>query len=199
METAETSPNVRTGLIRLGKGQGRGVMLGAAVLAAGLAACLAAPVASAQTVSSCATVMDSNLPSYLEGWSRRSPIAAAASLQSAGLATLPLGVAQDAQLLPSEKVSYPVLPAKPGGPASFGGVFSLQIATAGDYRVSLGSGAWIEMTRGEARLESTSHAEGPACSSLRKTVIFPLKPGTYILELSAASQPNLPDMVTQVQ
>ena len=195
METAETSPNVRTGLIRLGKGQGRGIMLAVAVLAAGLAA----PVASAQTVSSCATVMDSKLPSYLEGWSRRSPIAAAASLQSAGLATLPLGVAQDAQLLPSEKVSYPVLPAKPGGPASFGGVFSLQIVTAGDYRVSLGSGAWIEVTKGEARVESTSHAEGPVCSSLRKTVIFPLKPGTYVLELSAASQSNLPVMVTQVQ
>lgn len=195
METAETSPNVRTGLIRPGKGRGRGIMLAVVVLAAGLAA----PVASAQTASSCATVMDSKLPSYLEGWSRRSPIAAAASLQSVGLASLPLGVAQDAQLLSSEKVSYPVLPAKPGGPASFGGVFSLQIVTAGDYRVSLGSGAWIEVTKGEARVESTSHAEGPVCSSLRKTVIFPLKPGTYVLELSAASQPNLPVMVTQVQ
>lgn len=79
-----------------------------------------------------------------------------------------------------------------------GGPFEVRVGEAGDYQVSLGSGAWVEMVSGETALVSSAHAPGPACTSLRKTVVFQLKPGTYLLEITGNGEASLPLMVSRI-
>ena len=147
----------------------------------------------------CAASTDATLPAALQGWNGRGDLAAAASQAAAASAALPIGKGVNAQLKKTGEVSFPVLPAKPGGSVSYSGLYGLNIAEAGDYQVSLGSGAWIEVVAGKAALESTAHAPGPACSTLRKTVVYPLKPGRYLLEIAGNGEQVLPVMVHRVK
>lgn len=167
----------------------------------GLAVALAAPAAFAQEPPSrpaCAAIDDSAIPPALAAWSTRSSAAAATDVAGLAAATLPIGKGVDGQLKRTAEVTFPVLPAKPGGSVSYGGLYGLQITEAGDYQVSLGTGAWIEVVSGTTLVESTRHGPGPACSSLKKTVIFPLKPGRYVLEITGNGEATLPLMVTRV-
>ena len=148
--------------------------------------------------ASCQAVGDAGLPGHLAGWTERAPLAAAIDAAAAAKAELPVGKGVDAQLRHNGEVAVPVLPAKPGGSVSYGGLYGLKIAEAGDYQVSLGSGAWIELVQGKSVTESAAHAPGPACTTLKKTVVFPLKPGRYVLEITGAGEPVLPVMVTRV-
>ncbi len=54
------------------------------------------------------------------------------------------------------------------------------------------------MVSGKAFVESSAHAPGPACTTLKKTVVFPLKPGRYVLEIAGNGEQILPFMVTRV-
>jgi hypothetical protein len=172
-----------------------------AALAAGLAAALCASPGLAQEPPgrpACAVTSDAGLPPALAGWTDRAEVAAAAAPAEAGKAPLPIGKGVDGRLQRTGEVTFPVLPAKPGGSVSYGGLYQLQIAEAGDYQVSLGTGAWIEVVKGKTLVASAAHAPGPACSTLKKTVIFPLKPGRYVLEVTGNGEPTLPLMVTRV-
>lgn len=160
-----------------------------------------ASTAFAQEPSSrqpCAVLDDAGLPPALTAWTSRTPVTAAATVADLSKASLPIGRSVDALLKPSRDMVFPLLPAKPGGSASYGGLYDLRIGEAGDYQVSLGAGAWIELVSGKALMESTAHAPGPPCSSLRKTVVFSLKPGRYVLEITGNSEATLPVMVTRL-
>lgn len=166
-----------------------------------LVVALGASAASAQEPPSrpaCSSTSDAGLPAALSGWTNRSPLTAATTAAGATQAALPIGKGVDAQLKRTGDVAFPVLPGKPGGSVSYGGLFEIRIAEPGDYQVSLGTGAWIEVVSGRALVESSAHAPGPACSSLKKTVVFPLKPGRYLLEVTGNGEPALPVMVTRV-
>jgi hypothetical protein len=170
-------------------------------LAIGLAAALGAAPAFAQEPPSrpaCAATSDANLPPALAGWTARAALPAGATVAEVGKAVLPLGQGVDAQLKKTGEITFPVLPAKPGGTVSYGGLYEVRIAEAGDYQVSLGTGAWIEVVSGKTLVASTAHAPGPPCSSLKKTVVFPLKSGRYVLEITGNGEPTLPVMVTRV-
>jgi hypothetical protein len=170
-------------------------------IAIGLAAALGAAPAFAQEPPSrpaCAATSDANLPPALAGWTARAAVPAAAAAPELGKAALPLGKGVGAQLRKTGEIAFPVLPAKPGGAVSYGGLYEIRVAEAGDYQVSLGTGAWIEVVSGKTLVASTAHAPGPACSSLKKTVVFPLKPGRYVLEITGNGEPTLPVMVTRV-
>ena len=147
----------------------------------------------------CAVTDDSKLPAALSGWLSRNALGAAATAAEAGKAALPLGKGVDGQLKRNGDVAFPVLPGKPGGSVSYGGLFEIPVEAAGDYQVSLGTGAWIEVVRDGAAVESTAHAPGPPCASLKKTVVFPLNPGRYLLEISGNADPVLPLMVHRVK
>jgi hypothetical protein len=168
-------------------------------LAAALALAIAAPAAAQEPPSrpACAVTDDSKLPPMLAAWTARSSLPAAIDAAGAIQARLPVGRAIDAQLTRSGDVSFPVLPAKPGGSVSYGGLYELNITEAGDYQVSLGTGVWIELVSGKTLVEATRHAPGPACSSLKKTVVFPLKPGRYLLEITGNGEPTLALMVSR--
>ena len=170
-------------------------------IALGLAAALCALPALAQEPLSrpvCAAVDDSKLPPALAGWTSRAAVPAAAPAADAGKAALAVGKGVDAQLKKTGEVTFPVLPEKPGGSVSYGGLYEIRVAEAGDYQVSLGTGAWIEVVSGKTLVTASTHAPGPACSSLKKTVVFPLKPGRYLLEITGNGEPTLPVMVTRV-
>jgi len=171
------------------------------VLAAGVALTLTAPAALAQESPSrpaCAAVSDASLPPALSAWTKRTPVAAAATAANLAQASLPIGEGVDAQLKRNAEVTFPVLPAKPGGSVSYGGLYGLRISEAGDYQVSLGAGGWIELVSRKTLVKSSALGPGPACSSLKKTVVFPLKPGRYVLEITGNAEPTLPVMVTHL-
>jgi len=165
-----------------------------------MALALATPVAAQEPGGrpACASIDDTAVPPALAGWTQRTAVVAAATARQTGKAAVPLGQGVDAQLKRIGEVDFPVLPAKPGGSVSYGGLYELRISEPGDYQVSLGSGAWIEVGSGKTVVESTAHAPGPACTSLRKTVVFPLKAGRYILEITGNGDPGLPLMVSRV-
>jgi hypothetical protein len=87
-----------------------------------------------------------------------------------------------------ERLNVP--PAVTGGrPPKLGtyqGHYRLTVAKAGNYRVALSQGAWISLGQAAGEVESTKHGHGPTCSGIAKIVTFPLKPGTYHLDLSEA-------------
>ena len=108
-----------------------------------------------------------------------------------------MGSGAAATLHPTAEVKYAVTPAKPGGAASQGGMFSLKVDRAATYAVAVGSGAWVDLVHNGAAVASTSHGHGPACSSIHKVVDFQLKPGRYILQVSGNADPALRIMVAR--
>ena len=177
-------------------------MIRTAAILTALPAIYAAPVALAQEGApkaagpACAS-MDASLPPALSGWNSRANLAAAATADTAGAASLPIGKGVNAQLKRTSDVTFPVLPEKPGGSVSYSGLYEINVSEAGNYQVSLGSGAWIDVASGKAFVDAGAHAPGPACSTLKKTVIFPLKPGKYVLEITGNGEAVLPVMVTK--
>ncbi|WP_294320753.1 homogentisate 1,2-dioxygenase [uncultured Sphingomonas sp.] len=126
------------------------------------------------------------LPRGMEGWSRPTAVAAAATAAKPVLLTARSAVR--ATLLPITGVTYAVPPAKPGAATSHGGLFAFDVARAGRYRVALGSPAWIDVLRGTMPVASVTHGHGPSCSTIRKMVDFDLKPGRHLLQI-AGSEP----------
>ncbi|MEO5493560.1 MAG: hypothetical protein ABIR08_05995 [Sphingomonas sp.] len=116
-------------------------------------------------------------PAGLEAWSTvlaitKGPIA--------------IGKGTGVRLQPVEKVVFTATPGRTSKSGSFGGVYQFNVATAGTYRIALEAAAWIDVVFDGKSLESIAHAEGPACSGIRKIVDFTLSPGRYSLQLSGA-------------
>ncbi len=141
-------------------------------------------------------VLDAHLPPALAGWA--SPISLAAGTDAGSAPALPLGRAVNAELRRVSDVTYPALPERPGGSVSYGGLYGISIRDPGDYQVSLGAGAWIDLADGPNLIASTSHAPGPKCSSLKKTVVFPLGKGDHLLEITGNGAPVLTVMVSRL-
>jgi len=173
----------------------------AAALSAGGAACaqMTMPMrehAPAAATSACGASSDASLPPALAAWNSRTSLAAAAGAAGLRQATLTIGRGVDAQLKRTSEVTFPVTPGRPLAPATYSGLFRVQISEPGDYQVSLGGSAWIEIARDGTLVKSNAHAPGPPCATLRKTVVFPLQPGAYVLEIAGNTDPVLGVMVT---
>lgn len=136
------------------------------------------------------------LPAGMEGWARAQPAKAAARSESAPVLTLGISIA--ATLLPMSKIAFVSRPEKPGGAAGNGGIFAFVVPTAGRYRITLGSPAWIDVLRGTTAAASVAHGHGPACSTVRKMVDFDLQPGRYFLQVAGSDTVSLPMMVSRV-
>lgn len=126
----------------------------------------------------------------LASWASPAPLNSANYASQLPEAQIHPGQAIQLGLHPVGAVKFPVAPGKPGGN---GGLAELTIAEAGTYRVALGTAAWIDLSQDGKAIESTTHGHGEECTGIRKIVDFPLKPGRYVLAISA----NL-DMRTQV-
>ncbi len=137
------------------------------------------------------------LPAALVGWAHKTPVTSATG--AAGLKTAMLVLNQGAAVTrhPTRSVSYVTQPDKPGGSVAHGGLVAVTIPKAGTYQVNLGSGAWIDLVRDGRKVVSAAHAPGPACSGIHKTVQFPLRPGRYVVQISANADPTLTVMVSR--
>lgn len=140
------------------------------------------------------------LPAELAAWTgARVKRKAAPSPAKLASAALPVGQAVEAALLPMTKLSFAVQPEKPGGSVSKGGLFRVDIAEAGTYRVALGSGPWIDVIEKGAALPSIAHGHGPECSGIRKMVDYEMQAGPHILQISGNGDAALTLMVVRLR
>lgn len=167
------------------------------VCAAAFALLAAAPgVAPAQPAQASCAAQDAALPPALAAWTAKTDVVSATAAAGLPAATIRVGQAVRITLHPAPQVSYPLAPAKPAGPGLSGGLLRFQVDRAGTYRVALGAGAWIDVVRDGKAVDSAAHGHGPACSTIRKMVDFPLQPGAYVLQLSGAGEPQTTVLVT---
>lgn len=159
----------------------------------------ASPAVAQETPTpACVASRDADLPPYLSGWTTRTSLKAGARADDPDLGTAEIGRAFAVALRPTGEVRFPVAPGKPGAADSLGGLVAFAVTEDGDYQVALGGGAWIEVVGAEGLAASSRHAHGPACTTLRKMVVFPLKSGRYQLEITGAHDPVLPVMISRV-
>ena len=137
-------------------------------------------------------------PPALSGWARKDTLASATRASALKDAALPLERGITVSLYPTRQVRCLSQPEKPGRSGAYGGMVTLAIPAAGRYQVSLSSGAWIDLLKDGATQRSVAHAPGPQCTPVRKTVIFALQPGSYVLQVSANADPAITVMVTHV-
>lgn len=168
------------------------VLAALAVLATPFAA--SAQMAPAAPAATCAA-MDKDLPAELSTWTAKKNLVAAKGVAGLDTAVLRPGQAFVATLAPTPEVTYIVQPEKPGGTVSKGGLFAIDVPAVGSYVIALGTGAWIDVLKGDAAQRSTGHGRGPACTTVRKMVSFGLQPGRYVVQISANAEASLPIMV----
>ncbi len=124
----------------------------------------------------------------LTTWSQPVVLQAAGNSSHVAAARIEVGQAARVTLLPTPQVHYALLPEKPGGSVSYGGIIGLRIPEAGHYRLASGSSAWLDLVRDGKAAVSTAHGHGPACSGIHKMVDFVLQPGDYTLQVSASGE-----------
>lgn len=163
-----------------------------------LALALPMPSVAQEGHAACADGGEGVLPAELSGWNERQPLEAGKRENRLASATLEIGKGVDARLARTSEVRYPVRPEKPGGSVSYGGLFTFVVDQPGTYRVALGSGAWVDVLRDKAVIQSATFGRGPECTGVRKMVNFALEPGRYTLMIAANGEPDLPLLVTRL-
>lgn len=138
------------------------------------------------------------LPAELAGWSAAAPVTAAANAAGVGAAMLTIGKGAVATLVPTAAVALPVASTRAPKVDSRAGLFAFSVAGTGRYRVALGAGVWIDVVANGAALPSVAHGHGPACSPVRKTVDFDLKPGRYLLQVTGSDAAVLPLLIARL-
>lgn len=121
--------------------------------------------------------------------------ASAASLEGARLAP---GEAVYLRLHPVPDVTYITLPRGAGETASFGGIASFVVETAGTYRVGVDEPVWVDVVHDGKAEEPISFGRTAECSGMRKQVTFELARGEYVLELSGNLDDEIGVVVTRL-
>ena len=117
--------------------------------------------------------------------------------RACGARPLALGKGYAAALKKKGDVTFSVEPEKPGGSVSYSGLFSFTIPEAGNYAVALGAAAWIDVLEDGKALEPASFGHGPECTTMRKKVVFALKPGLHVLQVAGNGAETLKLMVAK--
>ncbi len=142
-------------------------------------------------------VTDTELPAGLEDWKGKAALASGTSDADIAKAAITLGKGYEAALLNTPKVSFSVQPEKPGGSVAHAGLFTFTVETAGAYTVALSTPAWIDVLENGKAIEPTSFGHGPECTTIRKMVVFPLQPGSHVLQVSGNAAPTMKLMVAK--
>ncbi len=151
----------------------------------------AAPAAWAQEHDHAApacTAMDAALPPGIADWNGGAMLATGAAADSAASVQLDKGYA--ATLKQKAHVAFAVEPEKPGGSVSYSGLFAFDAPEAGNYVIALGTAAWIDVVEDGKALEPLSFGHGPACTTIRKMVVYGLKPGRHLLQIAGNGGPS---------
>ncbi|HTN15113.1 MAG TPA: hypothetical protein VL094_09930 [Sphingomonadaceae bacterium] len=118
------------------------------------------------------------VPAEWAGWESPSP-----APQDGAIAA---GTAWRFTLAPVEQVPLTGFDGKELPEGSMGAVLTFTAPVEGTYLITVGDPMWIDVIGPDGVVESSAHGHGPDCSGIGKIVYFPLKPGAYRLELSAA-------------
>lgn len=173
-------------------------MRGAIVL--GLAIALAAPACAQQqpaTETPACAAMDAALPAGFADWNGKAALATVGKAEDLAKADIQLGTGYEATLGKTTSIFMPVQPEKPGGSVSSAGLFQFTVETEGAYTVALSTPAWIDVLEDGKAVEPASFGHGPECTTIRKIVVFPLKPGLHVLQISANADPKLKLLVAK--
>jgi hypothetical protein len=107
------------------------------------------------------------------------------SLQSGG--TLPAfsGAAAILHLQPVAEVRFVQAPERaPKNPVARAGILQAEVPAAGLYRISLSTGAWLDVIQNGGFIKPEAFSGATACEGLRKSVKFRLGAGAVSLQLS---------------
>lgn len=163
-----------------------------------LAALVAAPaLAQEHSHDAPACAAQAPLPAGMGDWDGKASIGTAPSPEHAVHAPLALGKGYEAKLAKKADVTFSVEPEKPGGSVSYSGLFSFTIPEAGNYTVALGAAAWIDVLEDGKALEPLKFGHGPECTTIRKMVTFPMKPGVHVLQVAGNGADTLKLMVAK--
>ncbi|WP_054530289.1 hypothetical protein [Erythrobacter sp. SG61-1L] len=97
-----------------------------------------------------------------------------------------VGTAWNFALAPVSEVALTGFDGKELPEGSMGAVLTFSAPSAGTYLITVADPMWIDVIGAKGVVESSAHGHGPDCSGIGKIVHFPLQPGTYRIELSAA-------------
>lgn len=166
-------------------------------LTALVAALTASPALAQEHGAPACTAMDVALPAGMADWNGGAAVITAPSPEHAARVSLALGKGYAASLKKKGEVAFAVEPEKPGGSVSYYGLFSFTIPEAGNYAVALGTAAWIDVLEDGKVLEPASFGHGPECTTMRKKVVFALKPGLHVLQVAGNGAETLKLMVAK--
>lgn len=171
-----------------------------AIVILGLAIALASSACAQQSAipaaPACAT-MDAALPAGFADWNGKAALTTATGEADIAKPGIALGKGYEASLLNTPKVAFSVQPEKPGGSVAFAGLFTFTVETAGAYTVALSTPAWIDVLEDGKAVSPTSFGHGPECTSVRKMVVFALKPGKHVLQVSGNADPKMKLLVAK--
>ena len=137
------------------------------------------------------------LPAGMADWDGKASIGTAPSPEHAVHAALALGKGYEAKLARKADVTFSVQPEKPGGSVSYSGLFAFTVETAGNYTVALGAAPWIDVLEDGKALEPLKFGHGPECTTIRKMMTFPMKPGGHVLQVAGNGADTLKLMVAK--
>ncbi len=138
------------------------------------------------------------LPSELKSWESTSFVSSASNPNELSKATLKVGTTSLVGLINTPKIEYKIRPTNEGGTVSYGGLFQVEIKEAGNYRVALANGSWIDLVKDDKSAKSIKHGHGPENSGIRKMVDYTLEAGVYTLQLSAGGDSVSAVLVTKL-
>ncbi len=165
--------------------------------------CAAAFALTALTAAGAASAQDAGAGedcAAYAGWEARGALKAAPAAYDLPVARVNIGRPVEAALSPVESVTFPVPPERWPEPGGYAGLIGLTAPVAGTYRVSLGEGAWVDMTDAEgALLPAAAFGHGPDCEGPVKVVEFVLSPGDYTIQISGAPRPAIALMASRVR
>ena len=90
-----------------------------------------------------------------------------------------------AQLHPGEHLTFAPAPDRKPAPGTHGGIFVLEVPSAGTWRVAVNSRAWIDVIQNGRTLRGATHAHAGGCTLFTKQVDFTLAPGRAVIQISS--------------
>jgi hypothetical protein len=104
------------------------------------------------------------------------------------------------QLQPQQNVHYAVAPSKKMLPdGAFGGILRLKVPNAGQYRIAIDSGFWLDVIHDGKPLATVDFNGSSTCDGPHKIVVFDFPANAeLLLQLSAASTAQAKPTVTAV-
>jgi hypothetical protein len=141
------------------------------------------------------------LPLAAQAQAPACPVAKPAALLPGAMAAddatpVTLGTPVQAGLHPVTHLTFALTPSRK--PEGYGGLFALDVASAGNYRVSLGSRAWVDVLQNGKEMRGRTAAPAGGCSPFLKAVEFTLAPGKAIIQLPSNAEPSVALLVEKL-